>query len=199
MGCAVSTQLQIPKKRKKRAQLKEYSSNKESNSDNKPPSMFVQNEATTCSFDSTKPAESEIPETAVEDNRVPVNGPYSATRTLSKRISDKVAYFEQLSRQISEEPKLTKRNSAYSKWKIEDEPRRNSTAPIDWQHIPRERRVFNEHNSSLSTREIFAEDTRLSERITSWSDTVQQLRNEHFLENYLLDKSLKRRSSKLGA
>lgn len=196
MGCAVSRELQTPRK-KQRTKLQDQLSEKTDSTKEIEYNVSAQNFEG--NLTQLKAEASEQTETTTKDVQTLVHGSSSSTRTLSKRISDKVEYFEQLSRQNSEEPKLTKRNSAYSKWKVEDLPKRTVTAPLDRQHIARERNVANEGSGSSSTVEIFAEDAKVSQRVTSWRDVVQQLRSEYFVENYLLDKSLKRRSSKLGA
>ncbi|GJQ10823.1 hypothetical protein GpartN1_g4970.t1 [Galdieria partita] len=199
MGCAMSREVQIPRTKRRVYSSDQSIQNKKSTSKDMEYNMPEQNLTTPYTTIETEEEESEPLRTTVEDDQVSTDGPFNSTRTLSKRISDKVEYFEQITRQISEEPKLKKRNSAYSKWKIEDLPQRNLTAPVDWKHIPKERFATIEHSNSASTGQIFAEDTRICQRVTSWRDVMQQLRDEHFRENYLLDKYLKRRSSKLGA
>ncbi|EME29740.1 hypothetical protein Gasu2_22850 [Galdieria sulphuraria] len=198
MGCAISREVQTVRKKQRPHSSDLQIQSVKSASKDVASNILEQNFTTKYkSTEITKRSDSQG--TTVEDDQVSMDGASNPNRTLSKRISDKVEYFEQLTRRISEEPTLRKRNSAYSKWKIEELPQRNPTAPIDWEHVPKERLVTIERGDSASIGQVFAEDARICQRVTSWRDVIQQLRDEHFRENYSLDKSLKRRSSKLGA
>eukprot|EP00871_Galdieria_phlegrea_P003733 jgi/Galph1/4360/GphlegSOOS_G2984.1 len=120
-------------------------------------------------------------------------------RIISDKISDRVAYFERISRQELEELKLEKRRSAINPRWIIQEMVLNNRLQQGNRDIPKERPSRRNQTSSAISDGWYADDLQIRQRVDCWKETVQQRHWERVLESSSLDRALKRRSSKIGA